>query len=100
MNGALTHEPHACADVPLQWHADIDDVPIIPSIIVANEFFDALPVRQAERRPTGWHERMVTVDAGNALALTVAPEPLAEGSLADLGPAMSPVWQGLRGTQE
>jgi NADH dehydrogenase [ubiquinone] 1 alpha subcomplex assembly factor 7 len=63
-------------DVPLHWHDGLDDVPATPSIIVANEFFDALPVRQAEHRPTGWHERVITVDRNGALTLTVAPAPL------------------------
>jgi NADH dehydrogenase [ubiquinone] 1 alpha subcomplex assembly factor 7 len=63
-------------DVLLHWHDRIDDMPAIPSIIVANEFFDALPIHQAERRPAGWHERMVTVDAGDALKFTVAADPL------------------------
>jgi SAM-dependent MidA family methyltransferase len=75
----------AASDVPLHWHATIDEVPAIPSIIVANEFFDALPIRQAERRPTGWHERMVTVNADDALTLTVASEPLS-----DPGPTLPP----------
>ena len=30
-----------------------------PLLVVANEFFDALPVRQFVRSVTGWHERMV-----------------------------------------
>jgi NADH dehydrogenase [ubiquinone] 1 alpha subcomplex assembly factor 7 len=63
-------------DVPLRWHGSIDDVPAVPSIIVANEFFDALPIRQAERRSTGWHERMVAVEPSGALMLTIAPNPL------------------------
>jgi NADH dehydrogenase [ubiquinone] 1 alpha subcomplex assembly factor 7 len=75
-------------EVPLHWHADIGEVPAMPSIIVANEFFDALPVRQAERRPTGWHERMVTVDASGALALTAAQDPLSDFGLT-LPPAVS-----------
>jgi NADH dehydrogenase [ubiquinone] 1 alpha subcomplex assembly factor 7 len=75
----------AVDDVPLRWHATLDDVPVTASIIVANEFFDALPVRQAERRPTGWHERMVAVDAGGALTLTIAPDPLS-----NLGPKLPP----------
>jgi SAM-dependent MidA family methyltransferase len=70
------------AEVPLHWHAAIDSVPATPSIIVANEFFDALPVRQAERRRTGWHERMVTVDADGALALTTASDSLSDAGLA------------------
>lgn len=72
-------------DVPLHWHPDIDEVPAIPSIIVANEFFDALPIRQAERRPTGWHERMVAVDARDTLMLTAARNPLS-----DIGPKLTP----------
>jgi NADH dehydrogenase [ubiquinone] 1 alpha subcomplex assembly factor 7 len=71
----------AITEACLHWHAGIDGVPAIPSIVVANEFFDALPVRQAERRPTGWHERMVTVDSGDALAFTVAPDPLPDPGL-------------------
>jgi SAM-dependent MidA family methyltransferase len=72
-------------DVPLRWHTTMDDVPGTASIIVANEFFDALPVRQAERRPTGWHERMVAVDASGALTLAIAPDPLP-----NLGPNVLP----------
>jgi NADH dehydrogenase [ubiquinone] 1 alpha subcomplex assembly factor 7 len=72
-------------DVPLHWHATIDEVPATPSIIVANEFFDALPIRQAERRPTGWHERMVAVDGTGALTLAIARDPLS-----DLPPTLSP----------
>jgi NADH dehydrogenase [ubiquinone] 1 alpha subcomplex assembly factor 7 len=33
-----------------------------PAIIIANEFFDALPVRQAIKLADGWHERVVKVD--------------------------------------
>jgi NADH dehydrogenase [ubiquinone] 1 alpha subcomplex assembly factor 7 len=64
-------------DVMLRWHASVDEVPAGPAIIVANEFFDALPIHQAERRATGWHERAVAVNAGGELALTAAAEPLA-----------------------
>ena len=65
-------------DAALHWHATIDEVPAGHSIIVANEFFDALPVRQAERRSTGWHERAVAINASGELALTVAPDPLSD----------------------
>jgi len=72
-------------DVPMHWHATIDEVPVPPCIVLANEFFDALPIRQAERRPTGWHERTVAVGAGGALVLTLARDPLP-----DLGPELPP----------
>jgi NADH dehydrogenase [ubiquinone] 1 alpha subcomplex assembly factor 7 len=78
-------------DMPLRWHTSIEKVPTSPAIIVANEFFDALPIRQAERRPTGWHERMVAVDASGALTLTIAHDPLP-----NLEPGLPPAAAGAR----
>jgi SAM-dependent MidA family methyltransferase len=87
------HRRAGINEVPLHWHAGIDDVPAMPSIIVANEFFDALPVRQAERRPDGWHERMVTVDASSALAVTFAPEPMSGSGLTQLPAQIGEVFE-------
>ena len=36
--------------VPMFWHGALEDVPRGPAIIVANEFFDALPVNQAVKK--------------------------------------------------
>lgn len=44
------------------WHADLASLPEQPMILVANEFLDALPIRQFVRRGAGWTERFV--DAG------------------------------------
>src|SRR4029453_11374917 len=56
------------------WHARFDDVPDGPLLLVANEFFDALPVRQFERTARGWVERMVGLGAvGETLRLALAP---------------------------
>ena len=41
-----------------------------PAIIVANEFFDALPVNQAVKTKYGWHERQIEIDADGNLAFT------------------------------
>lgn len=49
-----------------RWHDTIDDLPNAPTLLVANEFLDALPVRQF----VGEEERMVTIRDG-ALAFTV-----------------------------
>lgn len=54
------------------WHDDIADLPAAPMIIIANEFFDALPVRQFVRTAQGWRERRVTVSAGR-LAVELGP---------------------------
>jgi SAM-dependent MidA family methyltransferase len=45
------------------WHDSVDDLPARPLLLVANEFFDALPIRQH----VGAIERRVTV-AGGGLA--------------------------------
>jgi NADH dehydrogenase [ubiquinone] 1 alpha subcomplex assembly factor 7 len=43
-----------------------------PLFLIANEFFDALPVRQFVHTERGWCERMVVVDKG-ALAFALSP---------------------------
>jgi NADH dehydrogenase [ubiquinone] 1 alpha subcomplex assembly factor 7 len=59
--------------VPVHWHDHVMELPRVPSIIIANEFFDALPVHQAVKVPGGWHERMVGLD-GDRLVFTLRPE--------------------------
>ncbi|MDB5738554.1 MAG: hypothetical protein JWO65_2222 [Sphingomonas bacterium] len=44
-----------------------------PLLIVANEFFDALPIRQLVRTSEGWRERMIDHD-GTRLAPTVGEQ--------------------------
>src|SRR6185436_784296 len=51
------------------WHARFDDVPEGPLLLVANEFFDALPVRQFEKTERGWTERMVGLSEDGSLRL-------------------------------
>jgi SAM-dependent MidA family methyltransferase len=63
-------------DVPAQWHSALHKVPDGPAIILANEFFDALPVHQAVKQNDGWHERVVVIDADGNLALGLGSDPL------------------------
>ncbi|MFI0394872.1 class I SAM-dependent methyltransferase [Paracoccus jiaweipingae] len=59
--------------VPQARHVgDCADLPQAPLFLVANEFFDALPIRQYQRVEGGWAERMVTLRDG-ALALALGP---------------------------
>ncbi len=47
-----------------QWHDDIATLPKgQPLVVIANEFFDALAIRQYERTARGWRERMVAEGA-------------------------------------
>ena len=62
--------------VPVFWHPALAEVPKGPAIIVANEFFDALPVSQAVKTDRGWHERRIEIDSSGDLAFTIAPEPI------------------------
>ncbi len=60
----------------VSWHDSIDEVPDGPAIILANEYFDVLPIHQAVRRETGWHERVVVLDESGKLTFDAAPDPL------------------------
>jgi SAM-dependent MidA family methyltransferase len=58
------------------WHDSIDEIPEGPAIILANEYFDVLPIHQAVRRENGWHERVVEIDDTGKLIFGAAPEPI------------------------
>ncbi|MEJ0067508.1 MAG: SAM-dependent methyltransferase [Pseudomonadota bacterium] len=96
------------ADAAPTWHDDPESVPGGPALILANEFFDALPIHQLERTAAGWCERQVTIDDAHRLALTVAAVPSAHagalapavaaaplGSVAELSPTARAMVAGL-----
>lgn len=59
----------------IAWHERLDDVPGGPSVILANEYFDVLPIHQVVKRETGWHERVVEIDGTGQLVFGTAAEP-------------------------
>jgi NADH dehydrogenase [ubiquinone] 1 alpha subcomplex assembly factor 7 len=61
------------------WAQDPADLPEASLFVVANEFFDALPVRQYLRVDALWRERLVTAE-GNGLGFAWGP-PRAEPAL-------------------
>ena len=64
----------ALAPLAVDWVARFDDVPADgPLFLVANEFFDALPIRQFVKGERGWHERMVMSD-GDSLRFVLTPD--------------------------
>ena len=68
------------------WIEDIADMPQnAPLLLIANEFFDALPIRQFVMAEGRWHERMVTAK-NNALAFALAPVPADLASLPKQAP--------------
>ena len=59
-----------------QFHDTLDTLPDdAPLLVVANEFFDALPVRQLVRTDGGWRERMVALD-GEEFVFAAGPSPI------------------------
>jgi SAM-dependent MidA family methyltransferase len=61
-----------------RWHADASDLPDEgPLLIVANEFFDALPARQLIATESGWRERLVLHDCGGFTPVPGPPVPAA-----------------------
>ena len=82
------------------WHDVIAEVPDGPTIVIANELFDALPIHQFVRGEAGWRERLIDRDPfsdGLRFVLAAAPTPtaallpaevaVAPGQVAEVSPA-------------
>ncbi|PRY92582.1 SAM-dependent MidA family methyltransferase [Hasllibacter halocynthiae] len=83
------------------FHDALEEVPEGPLLLVANEFFDALPVRQLVRAGGLWREKVVGLRDGTLAFGLAAPAPVpeldrrlddtAEGDLVEWRPAADPV---------
>jgi len=99
---AVQRETLRDAPAPLEWYAAFEDVPPGPLILIANEFIDALPVRQFVRQSGEWRERTVSLTGEGALAfgagipaerdalpLWIGDVDAAEGAIVEIRPAAS-----------
>ena len=96
----------AAGGVTPRWADTADALPDdAPLLLVANEFFDALPIRQFRRDPAGWCERVVGLRDG-ALAPGWSPPGLPapeghaeapEGAVVETCPAAAPVIAAIAG---
>lgn len=68
---------------PVQWIDRPEDLPEGPLWLVANEFFDALPIRQFVRDGTGWAETVVGIDPETGALRPGRAPPAAVAALAD-----------------
>lgn len=70
----------------INWADQITDLPDQPIYLIANEFFDALPVRQFIRAKDGWQEQMIALDGDNLGFGLAAPMPVEalEDQLSDI----------------
>ncbi|XP_050271469.1 uncharacterized protein LOC126715082 isoform X1 [Quercus robur] len=61
---------------PVTWHAALEQVPSgLPTIIIAHEFYDALPVHQFQKASRGWCEKMVDVAEDSSFRFVLSPQP-------------------------
>src|SRR5262245_24042334 len=76
----------------VSWHAAIEEVPAGPALVIANEFLDALPIRQLVYRGQAWRERVVALGpqgslqfaAGNTVDFASEGAPPREGAIREL----------------
>jgi len=88
---------------PLRWSSDFSETPDGPLLLIANEFFDVLPVHQFQMTSGGWRERLVglaedeeecfcfRLSEGPPPADVIPPglEGVVEGAIAEVRPAAS-----------
>lgn len=66
------------AKAPVSWHTALEQVPTgSPTIIIAHEFYDALPVHQFQRASRGWCEKMIDVTEDSGFRFVLSPQPSA-----------------------
>jgi len=79
----------------VSWRGRFEELPPGPLLLLANEFLDALPIRQFVRGGGGWHERVVGLSPEGGLAFGLAPHaapdlaavPGRDGDLLETSPA-------------
>ena len=82
-----------------QIHKRASDIPEAPLFVIANEFFDALPIRQFVRDAKGWRERMIGTNEKSELTFGLSsPSPISalddrlddtrDGDIVEICPAL------------
>lgn len=89
------------------WHDGFDEIPAGFLLLAANEFFDAVPIRQFVKTQTGFRERLVGIDGAGALSFVAGAgglDPLLlpaghqaapAGTIAEIAPARAAIMQML-----
>ena len=86
---------------------NVDQIPDGPLIIIANEFFDALPIQQYQFSNGCWHERMITLNDKQQFCFVLNPNPadknigsefdknIDDNAIREMSPASQSVMNGL-----
>ena len=86
-------------DADVTWHEDVGALPEAPMILLANEFLDALPIRQFICRGAAWYERFVADGAFLEVPSDIAlPQDAPEGGVREVNEAALgfAAWLGAR----
>jgi len=96
-----TVQRRTLGDHPVTWTDSIEKLPEAPLFLLANEFFDALPIRQFTRQGNGWSETVIGLTGDRLTLGRTAPAPLAaldhrltdtrDGDIVETCPAAAPV---------
>lgn len=92
---------------PVRWLDNIADLPEQPLFLIANEFFDALPIRQFQRAGPNWRERNIGTEGGT-LTMGLGPaqpcpglsfrlDDTKDGDLIETCPAAGPIAEQIAG---
>jgi NADH dehydrogenase [ubiquinone] 1 alpha subcomplex assembly factor 7 len=94
------------AEFRVSWHGRLGEVPPGPLLMVANEFFDALPAHQFVATARGWLERCVDLDAEGRLTFRLGQRRSAlcarlpdapPGTIAEVSPARTELAHAIAG---
>ncbi len=91
----------------ITWHDSLESLPEDFMLIVANELFDAIPVRQFIKTRTGFRERLIALDDKGELAFAIGSQTLdaqelppshpsvPDGTLFEVAPARRAIMQSV-----
>ena len=57
----ITLQKESLQNNNVRWISDVKKLSSAPQIIIANEFFDALPINQYVKGSEGWHEKKIAI---------------------------------------
>lgn len=89
------------------WHDSVDTLPRQPLLIVGNELFDAVPIRQYVRAALTWSERLIGLDDNGKLTFLAGPSTIennrlppdaataGEGAIAEIAPARTAIMDAI-----
>ncbi len=75
------------------WHDTLSSLPEGPMLLVANEFFDAIPIRQFENRNGAWFERCVGADGVGLMPAALDASQGGDGDVIEFSPLRSSIAQ-------